>query len=146
MGRKIDFTSQFYDMQGNPLGDGPKKKLMLGSIAVNALTMNFPDEVNLSGEDKIKRFMLAMDIVKATDGTALTDLGVLDLDDPKIQTIRSLIGKAYGTLLVGQAWDILDGKANPLQPKQAQSNAAPPPPEVLVPTPPAVATDPPTIN
>ena len=50
----IDFATVITDIEGQPMKqDG--SELTLRSMSITALTMPFPDEQNLSGEEKVKR-------------------------------------------------------------------------------------------
>lgn len=71
----------------------------LGLYARNALYAQFPDEQNLAGEEKSKRGALAQSLVGVTE----VKLKVEDL-----ALIKKLIGKAYGPLIVFQAWNMLE--------------------------------------
>lgn len=71
----------------------------LGWYARNALYAAFPDEQNLPGDDKAKRGALAQSLV----GVAEVKLKVEDL-----ALIKKVIGKAYGPLIVYQAWNMLE--------------------------------------
>lgn len=87
------------DKTGKPL-DCPREQIAtLGWYARTALNATFPDETNLSGDDKAKRGGLAQSLVGATE----VKLKVEDL-----ALIKKLIGKAYGPLVVYQAWEMLE--------------------------------------
>ena len=93
----IDFSAVLTDLDGNPMKDG-ENDATLGRIATNALLLPYQDEQNLSGEDKLKRFMLA----GKARGPAV------ELTVEEIALAKRLIGKAYGPLVVGRAWALLD--------------------------------------
>jgi len=75
-------------------------KRTLKSVAVEALQLSFADEQQISGEEKAKRWVLATRIYANPEN--------IDLKTEEISIIKKLIGKAYGPLIVGQAWKILD--------------------------------------
>lgn len=75
-------------------------KRTLKSVAVEALQLSFADEQQISGEEKVKRWVLATRIYANPENIDLT-VGEIDL-------VKKLVGKAYGPLVVGQAWKILD--------------------------------------
>ena len=54
----------------------------------------------LSGEEKVKRFLLATKIYDSTDPI---NIGTKD-----IELLKDLIAKSYLPLIVGQAWLVLD--------------------------------------
>lgn len=94
----IDFSQPINDLSGNPVLDG-ETPLTLGAVACNSLLATFKDEPNLQGTAKAERFALALKI----NGKAQVSLKVED-----ITLLKTLIGKAYAALVVGQAWEMLD--------------------------------------
>ena len=75
---------------------------LTGTMAVTAaLLANFPDEQNLGGEDRLKRFILAQRVHEA--GALDTDVTVENLE-----LIKRLVGKAYQTLVVGRVYVALE--------------------------------------
>lgn len=99
---KIDFTQKFTDLDGAPiLADD--KPLTLGTVAVQALVAQFPDEQHLEGVEKLRRYKLATMIYGAS---ASVDIAVED-----IALIKKLIGKGFATLIVGQALPMLEMSA-----------------------------------
>lgn len=109
-----DFSQPILDQEGKPACreapprdektgkflDCPTEQIAtLGWYARNALYASFPDEQNLPGDDKSKRGALAQSLVGATE----VKLKVEDL-----ALIKKLIGKAYGPLIVYQAWAMLE--------------------------------------
>jgi hypothetical protein len=112
---KVGFDKELVDMNDNvlkmqvPSGeknlmgqdiiiDGPN--MTLGRAAIEALLAQFQDETGITGEEKLKRFDLAMRVRNDACGD-------FPIDD--ISMIKKLIGKAYGPLVCGQAWKMLDG-------------------------------------
>ncbi len=81
-----------------------EKETTLKYIVLEALQMIFNDEQGLSGEEKVKRWLLAVRI----EATSEIDL---DLTVEEIALIKRLVGKAYGPLIVGQTWEMLEGKS-----------------------------------
>lgn len=97
---KIDFNIELKNMDGEVLRDGDKV-LTLGAASINALMSTYPDEKNVSGEDKLKRYDLSLRI-KNSDISS-------DYKSEEITLIKKLIGKAFTPLVVGQAYKILEG-------------------------------------
>ena len=93
---KINFNQPIKNIQGEEIKD-----LTLKIISVEALLATFSDEQSLSGEEKAKRYVLATRIYANPEE--------LDLTIEEIAKIKQLIGKGYGPLIVGQAWDMLEG-------------------------------------
>ena len=96
-----DFTTPIVGLDGRGFTgpDGKPQDLTLGQVAENALTAAYPDEQTLSGVDKVKRFALALKIHDHPDST---------LSAEETTLLKTLIGKAYSTVIVGRAWTLLD--------------------------------------
>lgn len=100
-----DFSTPIKDLDGNVImeaasvPDGSPKAVTLGRVAVNAVLQNYPDEAGLAGDVKVKRFMLAMKVV---------DAGEVELTAEEVTALKERIAKAYGPLVVGRAWALLD--------------------------------------
>lgn len=97
---KIRFDETMKDLDGKAI-KGEGGELTLKSICCNALTVIFQDEQGLSGEEKAKRGLLAMRIYANTE---------IDLTVEEVALIKKLIGKAYGPLIVAQAWNMLESQ------------------------------------
>lgn len=106
----IDFGKTLIHDDGKPIcsietKDGAEcpegKALTLRIAARNALRFSFPDERDVSGDDKYKREEL---------GQALTGANEIKLKAEDIALIKKLIAKLYGPIVVYQAWNILDPK------------------------------------
>lgn len=97
---KVDFTKAFQTIEGEPLYEADNKKaLTLKKVAIESLLAVFEDERNLSGEEKVKRYELALKI----SGNEIVDLKAED-----IALIKKLITKGYSSLVVGQAWKMIE--------------------------------------
>jgi hypothetical protein len=104
----IDFATPITQIDGTtPLrSEGDKGKIItLGDVAENALLGSFPDEQNLKGEDKIKRYAIARKIEDQRKDPVLTA--------DEIALIKTLIAKAYNPLVTGHAWKLLDPASVP---------------------------------
>lgn len=97
---KIDFNTALRDMDGKVLVAEDGKEATLKGAAINALLGVFQDESTLSGEDKLKRWEIAVK-VKGSDLT--TEFSIEEL-----VVIKKMIGKAYAPMIVGQAWKLLE--------------------------------------
>lgn len=99
---KINFSAVLLDMAGEPIpqDDRPNAKpATLGSVSCTALLAQFPDEQNLAAEIKVKRFRLA---------EAATKGGEQDLPVDDVAELKRLLAKAFGPLIVGRAFDIIE--------------------------------------
>ena len=100
---RIDFTRPLFDFSSEVLRDGDKP-LVLGVVTINALMGIYPDEQNLDGREKVRRYRLATSIYSAN--------GPLDLPAEDIAMCKQLIGKGFSTLVAGQAIPMLELGAN----------------------------------
>lgn len=118
---KIDFNYKFVTMDGEVIPEKPDKKIVdkdgketikkyppftLRNISENVLLSQQMDgegkPKEMSGKEKCERYDLAMRIHKAT----VKDMA--DLEVEEIALLKKLIGVGYSTLIVGQAFKILD--------------------------------------
>ena len=93
-----DFSVALTDFNGRPLATEGGPALTLREAVTTALVAPYKDETP-SGMEKVRRWQLAMKI-QATHDIELT------ADD--IALVKSLVAKAYGPMIVGQVWSILD--------------------------------------
>ena len=94
---KINFNQNLKKLDGTDL-----ENITLKSVTTEVLQLAFQDEQGLSGEEKAKRWVLATRVY--------ANPGNIDLTIEEVSLIKKLIGKAYGPLIVGQAWEMLEGK------------------------------------
>lgn len=100
--RSIDFTQVLKGVDGKPLQSTDPKittGLTLGEVSVAALVTILEEDKGANGETKFKLDELARKVY----GKKQVHLTVEDL-----ATIKARIGKAYGPLVVGPAWRLLD--------------------------------------
>ncbi len=96
----IDFTIKILDLQGKEVQGENETALTLKEVCVNALQLIFTDEKAISGLEKLKRGILAEKIFLSEKP--------LELNAVEITTIKDLVAKAYGPLVVLRAWKVLD--------------------------------------
>ena len=101
---EVSFKQYLVDFNGVILKTDKQQSLTLRIATVNALLAQFADEVSLSGEEKMVRFELALKINSELDPVTITA--------EEIALIKKLIAKAYATLIVGQAWKLLEKEKN----------------------------------
>jgi len=103
----IDFNTPMMSIDGKPITDekGAAGTVTLKKIALEALLTGFPDETTLPGEEKAKRYVLAVKIAAAD--------GKLELTSEEVTMLRKVVGKGYGPLVVGQVWKIIDPATMP---------------------------------
>lgn len=102
----IDFNTPILDMDDEQIMDDTKTPSIptdLARLAVTSLMVPFPDEQNLSGDDKASRFLLALRIKQSTK-----DMLPIDVTPEEVSLIKKLIAKGFGPLPVGRAFAILN--------------------------------------
>lgn len=101
----LDFTSPLTDITGKPIPNCDTsqpcgKVLTLGDAA--AIAMLAPDAQNAPqtpGDEKVKRFQLALKVHDAKD---------VKLTAEETTLIKAQIAKVYPPLIVGRSWELLD--------------------------------------
>lgn len=99
----VDFSQKFTQMDGHPFADEVKnpEASTLRSFAVTALTAAFPDEQNLSTDEKLSRYVLAKRIRDSK--------GDLPLTVEETALLKMVLGKALqAPMFLGQAFEMLD--------------------------------------
>jgi len=97
---KINFSLVLTKLEGDPLKDDKQEDLTLAGAAKQALLAL--DEKQ-TGEQKYEHYCLA---------TKVANGGEVTLKSEEISTIKEVIGKYMYPIVVGQAWDLLEGKAS----------------------------------
>ena len=99
-----DFDAKITNVDGSALVDdkGKPVELTVRTVALNALLAPYPDEQNLPGDIKMKRYNLAK---KISEGK------VDDLASEDVAMIKQLVNKYYQSpVTVTQAWEALERK------------------------------------
>jgi hypothetical protein len=106
---KINMNAPLYTLGGKQLTlPAPENTpLTLREVCAAALQGAYEDERTLSGEEKAKRLRLILRLNKQTPCNMTTEEVVL---------VKACVAKAYGVLVVGQAWELLEGKRGPIGP------------------------------
>jgi len=105
---KINMAYKFKTLDGKIIqgDDKGKEKFSLKDACVDSLlNPEMTPEgrpVQIKGEDKLKRYLLAQKIHASN--------GMIEIQSEEIALIKDLIGKSYAPLIVGQAWEALEGK------------------------------------
>lgn len=97
---KVDMTQLIVDLDGKAVKSPEGKELSLRALCENSL-LGMSPESKLSGEEKAKRYALAMK-VHGND--------VVDLSAEEITKIKKVVGDSYSPLAVGRAYELLDPK------------------------------------
>lgn len=89
-----DLSGPIRDFDGNESADATVAK-----ACINALIAVYPDEDNLSGEDKVRRAFLAQRIHINPK---------IDLTAEEVVLVKSLVSKAFSPLVVLRIWEAID--------------------------------------
>ena len=96
---KVDFAQVITNLLGEPMKQNQNDQpLTLGVVASNALLADFP---NTDAPTKVKRFKLAQRIFGD---------GEVNLEVEEIAEIKKVIGMVYPPLIVGRAWEMIEGQ------------------------------------
>lgn len=74
------------------------KPLTLRTVMITSL---LGENEGDTGQDKVKKFQLA---------SSINSMDEMDLTSESASMIKDMVAKAYATLVVGQVFEILDGK------------------------------------
>ncbi len=96
---KVNFDTVLVDLRGSPIKDSGSEDLTLSAVCCTVLLSPYPDEQNLGGKDKVRRYKLAL---KVSEG------GEQEVSAEDISDLKALIAKGYAPLVVGRAYEILD--------------------------------------
>lgn len=79
----------------------PDEKVILKRICINALISEYTDEV-ITPDEKYEKYLLFQKFHEAKNK--------IELETDEIVLVKKWIGKGFGTLMMGQAWNMLEGK------------------------------------
>ena len=96
---KINLEQVFKNRKGGNMTE-EGALVTLGSVAYTGLVAQYPDEQNLSRDEKMKRGRLAQRLCAAE--------GEIDLKAEEITLLKTCIGKGYGPWIVVQSEDMLE--------------------------------------
>lgn len=94
---RFDFDKPILDLDNKPVEDATFK-----TISLQALSVTFPGEENLPGEEKYKRYALAIRIIN----------GDYECKVEEIALLKSLIGRGFTPVVVGRCFDFFEGKTD----------------------------------
>lgn len=99
---KVTLQSPILTLDGNTIKEG-NNPVNLAKFLLVSLTSTYPDEKNLTGEDKLKRYELALRIQNCTDPQ-------MDISSDEIVLIKKLAAKCLTVVVYGQVAAYLEGK------------------------------------
>lgn len=97
---KIDFAAVLTDFAGGPLKTDDRP-VTLGHVTLQALGASYPDETP-DGARSVRRFEIGSRVA--------TTKGKVELTVEEAAEIKKVIGKAFGPVVVGPAYLILEGE------------------------------------
>lgn len=110
---KINMTKVFKSFYGDsdllsatPKEDGTPQSLTMREVCIEALLSTYPDEAQLTGQEKFARYKLARSLeenLATVEDTPLTQVSSED-----VVLLKGLIAKKYVPLVIGQAFEILE--------------------------------------
>lgn len=113
-----NFSVPFTDIDGGEVfekdNNGNNKKVMISTLVVNSLLGTYPDESNISGEDKIKRFCLAE---RVNEG------GLREYTTEELVLIKNLAAKAFSTLATARIWNVCESDATTVKSTDGNQNS-----------------------
>lgn len=101
----VDMSIKIRDLENKVLEEkvnGSLEPITVGKVLVGAL-LNSPDQHMISGADKEARFRLAVQLTASSNAT-------ISIDSRDIDLLKDVVGKSFGTLVVGRVYDILNRK------------------------------------
>ena len=99
------FDAIVTQFDGTPWKDEKGQELKVSTVIVSALMAQFEDEKSLSGEEKLKRYLIAQRVYEA--GSTATEVSA-----ENISLIKACVAKAYATGVVGWVFSYLEGDAD----------------------------------
>ena len=90
----INFNSQITNIFGGRMVGADDEPIRLGSLCVNALMGVFKDEEGLTGEEKIRRTLLAEKLIKKSKGEVIT-FATTSIDAEDVVLIKKLANKMF---------------------------------------------------
>lgn len=96
---RINLSKSFVDLKNKSI-ENEGQLFTLKDAITQCLLIEFPNETP-DAEDKVKRFKLAIKVNGATEDS-------IELSAEDISLIKKVIGKSFGALIVGQAFDFLE--------------------------------------
>lgn len=95
----VKLDTPILDIEGNPVRDGEEeltvRKCLVGSL------LNSPDQHQVDGAEKHKRFVLALRVQNHKDES-------INLTAEQIVLLKKVAGHSFSPLLVGRLYEVLE--------------------------------------
>jgi hypothetical protein len=95
----VDLEKPIKDLEGNIVTEADEP-VLAKTLVIRALTILGQDDEKASGDERYRRYKLALDI---------TEQKRVNLKSEDIADIKKLVGKMYMPIIVGRVYDILEG-------------------------------------
>lgn len=96
----MPLEAEVRDADGNITKPAVTKPFTLKEAAISALMMVDPQKITTTpGTEKMRRFALGLKLHN----------GKYDISAEDVTLLKMLIGEGYNPMIVGQAWDLLEG-------------------------------------
>jgi hypothetical protein len=99
---KIKWDTKLLDLKAKPIKSDSNEDVTLSDAVCNSMIAVLRGDENLSGDEKLKLFKIAMAASNGADGEITVDQAAL---------IKKRVAMAYGALIVGRVDEILEGGA-----------------------------------
>jgi len=100
---KVNFNQNLLNLNGVTICEGGKQNLTLLLVTQNALLNLSKEEANLESGKKVDRYNLTLKITVSKEQE-------VDLSAEEVVLIKSVVGKMYVPLIVGQVFRMLEGQ------------------------------------
>lgn len=122
---KVDFDQKLRFLNGQDLKikNGDEEVILTLKVAcIEALLQNHPDDQESRAPGKaMAAYNLAMVVNKG---------GVQEVTSEDISMLKAKVEKHFAPLIIGQVWDLLEGKPSRIEPAEPEVSEAPPAEEV----------------
>lgn len=102
---EVNFKAELKTVTGEaifrPVSNGDPVPMTLGWLAIEALMAVHRDDVNLDGNAKFARYLLAQKVNKTIEGEKV------EFKTEDLAVLKEQIGKVFPAGFVGPAWEIL---------------------------------------
>ena len=101
---KVNLSAVITSYDGKPMKDGGEsdKDATLQSVCFGAMTAVLDGDNAMTGEEKMRAYKLTQKLVEG---------GEVELSAEEITELKKRINKAYHFLVVGRAFELLEGQA-----------------------------------
>ena len=118
----VNFETSIKSLYGKPVEGQDGEPIRLGSLCVNALMGVYEDEKDLSGEEKVRRSLLAESLIKGVRGDTVTYKKV-NIDSEDVVLLKKLANKMFPSpTLYTPIVRLLEGKTERKLTKEEISN------------------------